>query len=192
VAEPARTSPLGAREGEPAAERRLGERLVLRERPFVGKLSLRGDAGDPAFAAAAERALGSRLPTVPGETNESQAIVLALAPDEWLVVLRDGVAAAPLLARLEGALRGFHAAIVDVSSATTILLLLGPGGRDLLARGCSVVLTGTGRCWQTRLARAPVLIYAPADDAERLDLFAPRSLALHLREWLVDASGPLS
>ena len=59
----------------------------------VGHINLRGDAGDAAFRAAAEQALGQSLPVRPNVLNNADHCICWLGPDEWLVMTAaDGVA----------------------------------------------------------------------------------------------------
>ena len=61
--------------------------VTLAARPHVGILSLRGQARDAVFLAAAERLLGVALPDEIGTTRLVAAgQVLALSPSEWWLV----------------------------------------------------------------------------------------------------------
>jgi sarcosine oxidase subunit gamma len=98
-----------------------------------------------------------------------------LGPDEWLV-----------LGGREEDYPGLP--VVDVSANRVCLELSGPGAADVLARGCALDLHPSvfpsGRCAQTLVARAQVILYR-TDDAFRL-LVRP-SYADYLRAWLRDA-----
>ena len=124
----------------------------------------------------------------------ADAAVLWLGPDEWLVVgPPDGETA--LEAQLHDAL-GDHVgrvAIVDVSANRTTLELRGPRARELLEFGCPIDLHprafGPGRCAQTLLARANVLIWHVADEPEDTwRLFVRPSFAAYVAAWLADAA----
>jgi sarcosine oxidase subunit gamma len=158
-----------------------GEAVTLREVPFLAQVNVRADAP-------AARALG--LPLEPNTTRtDGSRTTLWLGPDEWLVVGPDGDA--PAIAReLEAA--GEHAGwvtTVDLSSNRTAIELSGPRVRDLLAFGCSLDLHprafGPGRCAQTTLARAQVVLEARGEDTLRV--FVRGSFAGYLGGWLVDA-----
>ncbi len=99
-----------------------------------------------------------------------------LGPDEWLV-----------LGGREEDYAGMPAA-VDVSANRICLELSGDGAADVLARGCALDLHPSvfppGRCAQTLVARAQVILYR-TEDAFRL-LVRP-SFADYLRAWLRDA-----
>jgi sarcosine oxidase subunit gamma len=66
----------------------------------------------------------------------------------------------------------------------------GPRARDLLAHGCALDLHprsfGPGRCAQTMLARAQVLLVA--HDGDEFTVFVRSSFAGYLATWLLDAA----
>ena len=100
-----------------------------------------------------------------------------LGPDEWLV-----------LGGREQDYADMPAA-VDVSANRVCFELSGEGAEDVLARGCALDLHPSvfppGRCAQTLVARAQVILYRTEADAFRL-LVRP-SFADYLRAWLRDA-----
>jgi sarcosine oxidase subunit gamma len=65
----------------------------------------------------------------------------------------------------------------------------GPRARDLLAHGCALDLHprvfGPGRCAQTMLARAQVVLLPRPDD---FLVLVRSSFAAYLSEWLLDAA----
>ena len=64
--------------------------LVLREKKLLGHLVLRGDAADPAFAAAVHQALGLELPVALTLVASGETSLQWLAPDEWLLIVPGG------------------------------------------------------------------------------------------------------
>jgi sarcosine oxidase, subunit gamma len=170
----------------------------MRELPFLAQLDFRLDAGDVAARVAVESVVGP-LPMEPNTVHGgSEAAVLWLGPDEWLVVgPPDGETV--LEAQLHEALgdaRG-RVAIVDVSANRTTLELRGPRVRELLEFGCPIDLhprtLGRGRCAQTLLARANVLIWHVADEPEDTwRLFVRPSFAAYIAAWLADAATGLT
>lgn len=102
---------------------------------------------------------------------------LWLGPDEWLV-----------LGGLEQDYAD-HPAAVDVSANRVCLELSGEAAAEVLARGCAVDLHHSvfppGRCVQTLLARAQVILYRTDEHVFRL-LVRP-SFADYVRAWLRDA-----
>jgi sarcosine oxidase subunit gamma len=122
---------------------------------------------------------GTPQPGFPAEPNTSAQIdartVLWLGPDEWLVL---------------GATEGDYpdaAAAVDVSANRVAFELDGDDATDVLAQGCSLDLDrfDPGRCAQTLLARAPVILFR-RDERTWLVLARP-SYANYVRAWLRDA-----
>jgi sarcosine oxidase subunit gamma len=159
-----------------------GDAVTLREVPFLAQVNVRADPP-------AARALG--LPLEPNTTATHAAspdrTILWLGPDEWLVAGPDGDAAA-IARELEACPEGW-VTTVDLSANRTAIDVAGPGARDLLAAGCSLDLHprafGPGRCAQTMVARAQVVLEARGDDAFRL--FVRGSFAAYLASWLIDA-----
>ena len=129
---------------------------VLREVELHAQVSVRGE------------------PPVAPNTVVGDAIWLG--PDEWLVLggREEDYAELP--------------AAVDVSANRVCLELSGDGAADVLARACAIDLHPSvfppGRCAQTLVARAQVILWR-TEDAFRL-LVRP-SFADYLRAWLRDA-----
>ena len=129
---------------------------VLREVELDAQVSVRGE------------------PPVAPNTVVGDAIWLG--PDEWLVLggREEDYAELP--------------AAVDVSANRVCLELSGDGAADVLDRGCALDLHPSvyppGRCAQTLVARAQVILWR-TEDAFRL-LVRP-SFADYLRAWLRDA-----
>jgi sarcosine oxidase subunit gamma len=152
--------------------------VALREIRFVAQVDVRADADGAS-------ALG--LPLEPNTTaDRGERTLLCLGPDEWLAVGPDGDAPA-LAAELEAAGAGW-VTTVDLSSNRTVLELTGPLAREVLAKGCTLDLHprafGPGRCAQTALARAQVILEA-RDDGFRI--YVRGSFATYLATWLLDA-----
>jgi sarcosine oxidase subunit gamma len=117
---------------------------------------------------------GEPQPGFPVEPNATAVVdartVLWLGPDEWLV--------------LGGREEDYPdaAAAADVSANRVVFELAGPG--DALATGCAVEVE-PGRCAQTLLARAQVILFRP--EPERWWILVRPSFAPYLRAWLEDA-----
>ena len=153
----------------------------VRELPFRAQFSVRTQAP------------GSSLPTKPNTVaGDASQAALWLGPDEWLVVGPPGSEAA-----LETDLRATGATVVDVSANRTTLEIRGLRARELLEFGCPIDLHprvfGPGRCAQTLLARANVLIWFVADDPEPVyRLLVRPSFAAYIAAWLADAADGLT
>ncbi len=166
--------------------------VVAGERRFVAKVNLRGDGTDEAFVKGAKAALKFFPPTTPNTVEgKRERYALWLGPDEWLVIGAPGTETR-LAADLGKALAGVVAAVTDVSDGRTVIRLHGPRVRDLLAKGCGLDLHprafGPGRCAQTRLAKANVILHQ-LDDAPTFDVYVERSFADYLWHWIADAGG---
>ncbi len=182
---------LAARAREPGAKAEPGVRMG--ERPFRGLVDLRGPAGDQAFAAAVEEALGVALPVEPNTVAGTGDLrVFWLGPDEWWVVTPgDGPATAD---KLRTALAGRKAAVTDVSESRTCIHIRGQRARDLLAKGCPLDLHprvfSAGRCAQSHCAKALITLHqvSDEDDGPAYDVYVLNSFAEYLWLWLEDAA----
>lgn len=172
-------------------------RLRVTVMASVGHLNLRGDPGDTHFVEAVEGALQQPLPVAPNTVSDGDHRIFWLGPDEWLLSTpRAGLA--DLVAVLESALEGLHAAANDLGGGQVLLRLQGAACREVLAAGCTLDLDpaaiAPGRCAQTGLARAAVLL-APlgGPDAsggeDGMDLFVRLSFADYLLGWLAAMAG---
>jgi sarcosine oxidase subunit gamma len=157
--------------------------VALREVPFLAQVDVRADAD-------AAAALG--LPTMPGDTvAHGERTVLWLGPDEWLAIGPDGDAEAIERELAAGAAAaGAWVTTVDVSANRTAIELTGPRVRELLSKGCSLDLhpraLAPGRCAQTALARAQVILEARGPETFRVHVRS--SFATYLATWLADAA----
>lgn len=166
------------------------EEVRLRELPFLAQLDLRLEADEPAQAAVAE-VIGGPLPAIPGtSTRGRECSALWLGPDEWLLVGAPDTEA-QLTSRLDSALAGRFATLVDVSANRTAIEVAGPSARTVLEKGCSIDLHprafGPGRCAQTMLARAQVVLEQGTEEPA-YRLFVRASFSAYLAAWLIDAT----
>lgn len=188
-----RQSPLAhAADRFAAATRTSGGDLRLAELPFLAQLNVRLDPKGPAGDAVG-LALGLPLPLEPDTAVRAcdavrDLAVLWLGPDEWLVVGRPGTQQ-DLESRIRAAIGEEPAAVTDVSAQRTTLLVAGPRAPDLLAHGCSLDLHprafGPGRCAQTTLARAQVVVVGRKGG---FWLLVRSSFADYVADWLLDAA----
>lgn len=182
--------------------------ITLIEVPFVGKVNIRGDSSDSAFAKAVEKVVGVRLPTTPNTVAERPGtglpsaeavehvagsghnVVYWLGPDEWLVHTPPNGEGA-LVQALREALSGVHAAVTDVSDYYVVIDLAGPNARDVLARGCPLDLHpskfAAGQCAQSRFAHASILLHQKTD-APSYRLQVRWTYATYLWSYLADAA----
>lgn len=168
-----------------------GDMLSVDERPLLGYLNLRGDVRDAGFSDAVVRVLGVRPPSIGNTFTEAEgATVYWLGPDEWLVVMPRERAIDAMRALLH-AFAGLFASVTDVSGGQTLIALRGRGARDVLEKACPLDFDPRtfepGRCAQSHIAKAPVLIRL-ADDVPTYEIIVRRSLAEYLWTWIFDAA----
>jgi sarcosine oxidase subunit gamma len=165
------------------------EAVAIAERPFLAHVGVRLHPGEGG-GSAVEAVLGFPLPATPNTTAAvGGTTALWLGPDEWLVVAAPGAEAA-LEAELAEALGGELGSVVDVSANRTAVELRGPAAPEVLAKGCALDLHprafGPGRCAQTLLARAQVIL-EQLDDEPAYRLLVRGSFADYVATWLLDA-----
>lgn len=159
------------------------------EQPFLGYINLRGEHENAAFSSAVQEALGVSLPVEPNTFGEAQEITVCwLGPDEWLVITPPDKGG-DIAMDLQDALQEHFATVTEVSGGYTTIRLGGERARELLAKGCTLDLHprafGAGRCAQTLLAKAPLLL-RQIDDVPIFALTVRRSFADYLWHWLED------
>ncbi|MEU6369384.1 sarcosine oxidase subunit gamma family protein [Streptomyces sp. NPDC046931] len=174
-----------------AATRSSGGAVRLAEVPFLAQVNVRLDAKSPA-ADAVGLALGLQLPLEPNTVvRAGNLTVVWLGPDEWLVVGRPG-AQRDLESRIRTAAGDGPVSVTDVSAQRTTILVTGPRARDLLSHGCPLDLHprafGPGRCAQTMLARAQVVLVARDEARAGFWVLVRSSFAGYLTDWLLDAA----
>lgn len=155
----------------------------LREAALTLKFSLRGDSSDQRFMQAVNGLLGNagagdlQIPVVPNTISAGgQSTIFWMGPDEWL--LRCEPQATQILSSalsedaFASAFSGLHAAAVDVSDYYTVFELHSADAMGLLARSCPLDLekefAEPGRCAQTRIGNAAVLLDANGTDKWRV------------------------
>jgi sarcosine oxidase subunit gamma len=191
IAEAIRRSALaGYAERFAALSAATGGGLFIRELPFAAQLNLRADPNDAGVMQRLASALGFAVPVIPNTVAaKGDRRALWLGPDEWLLVGPDGQQAA-LEQALRSGLNGAFGSLVDVSANRTLLEIRGAKARDLLAHGVGIDLDarsfGAGRCAQTLLAKAQVII--EARDESSFHVYARTSFASYVAGWLLDAA----
>ncbi|MDE2925747.1 MAG: sarcosine oxidase subunit gamma [Acidobacteriota bacterium] len=190
MSDPRQESPLAGFLSDTAAGDTGSPGVILTERPFLGYVNLRGDAGDARFPAAVEGVLGVSIPVASNTIAEGEDITVCwMGPDEWLVILPPG-AQTQCVTDLSQALGQLHASAVDTTGGYTLVNVAGGRRRELLAKGCTLDLHprsfSPGQCAQTNLGKAGVLLIPRGDasDAESFDVIVRRSFADYLGVWL--------
>ncbi|MBS9404766.1 sarcosine oxidase subunit gamma [Halomonas sp. TRM85114] len=164
-------------------------RVVVRERPFLGHLILRG--GAIVLDEAVREELGINLPGRPqGLTLDAsgERSIQWLSPDEWLLVVPGGEEF-NLERRLRQQLADASFAIVNVSGGQTLLELEGDAVRELLLK--SVVYDvhpvhfPVGKGVTTVFAKTSAIVRRPNERCWQL--VVRRSFADYCLRWLLDA-----
>ncbi|KGK42164.1 sarcosine oxidase subunit gamma [Nitrincola sp. A-D6] len=165
--------------------------VILREKAFLGYLTLRGNASDPALCEAVQQVLGMTLPLEPlalHQNAEKGSSIQWIAPDEWLILLPGGSEYETEQA-LRAAFSG-HFALVNISGGQTLLTLTGPAARDVLHKSTGYDVHPrnfpVGKGVTTTFAKATAVIRRPSEDV--WELVIRRSFADYCYRWLVDAS----
>ena len=160
--------------------------VTLAEKRFVGKVNIRGNADDAAFAGAAETVLGTVLPVTPNTVAQARGYtVFWLGPDEWLIHTPEDAQSSLILA-LQAAFAGQHSAVTDVSDYYVIIEMRGDHARDILARGCPLDLHERtfkpGHCAQSYFANAAILLHQV--DGGAYDIQVRWTFAQYLWDYL--------
>jgi sarcosine oxidase, subunit gamma len=169
--------------------------LAIRELPFLSQVNFRGEPSDTdLMKRIASRLGGLGLPLVPNTVlPRGDHRALWLGPDEWLIVGPENQQDA-INEALRVGLAGAIGSIVDVSANRTVLEIHGPNARDLLAHGVPIDLDekafGPGRCAQTLLAKAQVIVERRYEEAA-FYLYVRSSFASYVADWLLDAARTL-
>lgn len=154
-----------------------------------GYVNLRGEPGDETWAGGVAEVLGQPLPVEPNTLTVQEHVVCWLGPDEFLVRTAES-RVAPIIDSLEG-LPG-RQSVNDLSGGLCTLQLGGEDVRALLAKGCTLDLHprafGPGRCAQTGLAKANVLLACIRDESD-IDVVVRRSFADYVSRWLLHSGG---
>ncbi|MGF6394912.1 sarcosine oxidase subunit gamma [Pseudomonas plecoglossicida] len=163
--------------------------VTLREKKFLGHLTLRGDGHDPAFAAGVHKALGLELPVALTVVANSEISLQWMGPDEWLLIVPGGQEFA-VEQKLRAALEGHHIQVVNVSGGQSLLELRGPNVREVLMKSTSYDVHPNnfpvGKAVGTVFAKSQLVIRRTAEDT--WELVIRRSFADYWWLWLQDAS----
>jgi sarcosine oxidase subunit gamma len=167
-----------------------GRSCLLDEIALLDMLNLRGDASDPAFAAAVLATTGLALPVVANSASVGNGRQLFwLGPDEWLLKTAGGSGEAIEVA-LRAALVGKHISVVQVGSGNTTFSVQGAAAADLLSRGCPLDLHARafpdGSLAQSHIAKANIVLYCVKAETS-FEVTVRRSFAEYLFKWLCEA-----
>lgn len=187
MAEPPRRSPLegvlpAGRHGAAAGD--AGVRIAEATPSAMAQIH---GAHDASLLAPARAVLGLDGGAAPQpDAADARACLLRNGPGKFLAV-SDAHADAALAAALAEAFGDAGAVAVDASHARTVLRVLGPAARELLAKGCplDVDALAPGHATPTVVSHFSVLVHCTGPDG--FDLYVTRSFAAAFAEWLLEA-----
>ncbi len=162
--------------------------VTLREKKFLGHLTLRGNAHDPAFVSGVQQALGLELPVALTVVASGETSLQWMGPDEWLLIVPSGEELAAEQ-KLREALDGQHIQVVNVSGGQTLLELSGPRVREVLMKSTSYDVHPNnfpvGKAVGTVFAKSQLVIRRTGEDT--WELLVRRSFSDYWWLWLQDA-----
>ncbi|WDY57705.1 sarcosine oxidase subunit gamma [Pseudomonas sp. PSKL.D1] len=163
--------------------------VILREKKFLGHLTIRGDGHDPQFAAGVHKALGLELPVALTVVANGEMSLQWMGPDEWLLIVPGGQEF-ETEQKLRAALEGKHIQVVNVSGGQSLLELRGPNVREVLMKSTSYDVHPNnfpvGKAVGTVFAKSQLVIRRTAEDT--WELVIRRSFSDYWWLWLQDAS----
>ncbi|MEN5037213.1 sarcosine oxidase subunit gamma family protein [Pseudomonas sp. TWI929] len=163
--------------------------VTLRERKFLGHLTIRGDGHNSEFAAGVHKALGLELPVALTVVANKDMSLQWVGPDEWLLIVPGGQELA-VEQKLRAALEGQHIQVVNVSGGQSLLELRGPNVREVLMKSTSYDVHPNnfpvGKAVGTVFAKSQLVIRRTAEDT--WELVIRRSFSDYWWLWLQDAS----
>ncbi|MFJ4064124.1 sarcosine oxidase subunit gamma [Pseudomonas sp. NPDC089996] len=163
--------------------------VTLREKKFLGHLTLRGDGHNPEFAAGVHKALGLELPVALTVVARGDTSLQWVGPDEWLLIVPGGQEL-EVEQKLRAALEGQHIQVVNVSGGQSLLELRGPNVREVLMKSTSYDVHPNnfpvGKAVGTVFAKSQLVIRRTAEDT--WELVIRRSFSDYWWLWLQDAS----
>ena len=145
----------------------------------------------PAFEAALSSLVGASLPTKVGEAVAAQGrTLMRVGPEHFWIV---GPKQDDLAANLSQSVAPTVGSILPLSHSRTRIFIEGPAASEVLAKGIPLDFDAgvfkIGQFALTGLHHTPVLLHRTA--ADRYELYAMRTFAHSIWEWLTDAALPV-
>ena len=164
--------------------------IELNERPYVGKVNVRGNPEDTAFTTAVKKMLGVELPLKPNTTTSNEEYTAFwLGPNEWLIHCKPDTQT-DLVAALVQSLKGQHVAVTDVSDYYLVIGITGSRAREVLSKGTPFDVHNSvfkpGACAQTCFGHASILLHCV--DENSVDLQVRWSFAEYVWAYLVEGA----
>jgi sarcosine oxidase subunit gamma len=176
----------GGRDGVGNARRlRLGE---VRDWPLVQIAAFASTLSE--LEQAVKPLLGIVLPTIIGEVvTDGARRLMKTGPEQFWIV---GPAADDMAARLQAAVAPTIGAVTTLSHSRTRIFVEGDAARELLAKGIPLdfhpEVFRVDQFALTGLHHTPVLLHRSGEN--RFEIYAMRTFALSVWEWLTDAALP--
>jgi sarcosine oxidase subunit gamma len=144
-----------------------------------------------AFEAVLSGAVGAGLPAKVGDAVSAQGrTIMRVGPEHFWIV---GPERDDLAAKLSQSIAAGVGSILPLSHSRTRIFLEGAAAREVLAKGIpldfDVNVFRIGQFALTGLHHTPVLVHRVA--ADRYELYAMRTFAHSIWEWLTDAALPV-
>jgi heterotetrameric sarcosine oxidase gamma subunit len=161
-----------------------GDGLKLAERRGLAVIELAAFSRSESIRQDLSRTLGLPLPAAGASAETSGVAVLSIGPGRWLLLGAEAAMAS--LSHLSEE----QAAVTDLTGGRTILTLTGAHAVPTLMKGTAVDLDpamfAAGSVAATALAHMPAIIWRRG---ESYDVIIPRSYAVSLLEWMLEAGG---
>lgn len=142
----------------------------------------------PGLREAITRMTHLELPEQPGQSTRAGGLVaLGWGPEHWIIAC-PAEQTEDWLARIDEAIGDQFAMASSIGEGFCILRLRGDAACGVLARGAALDLYGAagedGVVSHTRLAGVEVTLHVLGGGRRSFDLYVPRSLGDHVRQWL--------
>ena len=144
-----------------------------------------------AFEAALSGAVGAGLPAKVGDAVAAQGrTIMRVGPEHFWIV---GPEPDDRAAKLSQSVAPTVGSVLSLSHSRTRIFIEGPAAREVLAKGIPLDFDGgafrVGQFALTGLHHTPVLVHRTA--ADRYEIYAMRTFAHSIWEWLTDAALPI-
>jgi sarcosine oxidase subunit gamma len=144
-----------------------------------------------AFEAAVAPLLGASLPPKVGDGVTAQGrTIMRTGPEQFWIV---GAESDDLAQRLSQAVAPTAGSVLPLSHSRTRIFIEGHAAREVLAKGIPIDFDANvfkvGQFALTALHHTPVLVHRTA--ADRYEIYAMRTFAHSIWEWLTDAAWPV-
>ena len=180
----------------PVSEKHSYNNFSMNEKTPVVKINLRGNSENKEFISKVGKILGMILPKESCSTSTKERITsLWLGPNEWLVVSNDEISKETNNHELVQLLfdnisKTNLGAVTNVTDQFTIFSLSGSNVLEVLSKACPFDFDsadfGNNKVVQTILNHVDVTIHQKNEN--NIDLYARRSFAGYLWDWLKDSA----